>query len=146
MLNYLKRYLAVQGKCRLMIQGTSMSPVICEGETVEIQRYDTYSIGDILVFYYKNEGLLAHRCLKIKEGRYFCKGDNSLRLEDITTEQIVGKIDLPNDPHRTEEFLNASYGISYLFRKCRYNREIIMQTEEYQEYKRKYLEQSYDKI
>lgn len=145
MMDYLKKYLAVHGQCDLTIQGISMEPVIMSGDTVTVQRCGTYSVGDILVFDYKNEGLLAHRCLKIEDGRYFCKGDNSFRLEDVTDGQIIGKIDLPDDPHHTEDFLNASYVVTRLFRKCKYDREATLRTEEYQKYKKMYLERNNDK-
>lgn len=129
-----------KGCCDITIRGTSMEPVLYDGETHSLIKKDRYAEGDILVYEYKNEGLLAHRLLKIENNRYFCKGDNSFRLEDITEEQIIGKIQV-DDPNNTSEFIEASYKISKLFRKCRYNHEEIIKQDEYIVYKRKYLEE-----
>ena len=139
MLNILTIIINHKGCCDITIRGTSMSPVLHDGETHTLVKQERYTIGDILVYEYKNEGLLAHRLLKIENNRYFCKGDNSFRLEDISEEQIIGKIDA-NDPNNTLEFIEASYRISKLFRRCRYNHDEISKQEEYLEYKRKYLE------
>ncbi|MFR5073747.1 MAG: S24/S26 family peptidase, partial [Bianqueaceae bacterium] len=83
------------------VSGSSMEPVLYEGEHVEVLPQVAYEVGDILVYYYKQEGLLVHRLLKIQDNRYFCKGDNALRLEDVEREAIVGAVQLEQDPHRT---------------------------------------------
>lgn len=127
------------GCCDITISGTSMEPVLHNGETHTLIKQERYAIGDILVYEYKNEGLLAHRLLKVENNRYFCKGDNSFRLEDISEEQIIGKIE-SDDPNNTPEFIEASYKISKLFRKCRFSHDEIAKQEEYLKYKRKYLE------
>lgn len=124
----------------LTVSGVSMLPVLHEGDTISVCRKDSYEIGDILVFFYKQEELLVHRLLKIEKGRYFCKGDNSFRLEDISEDQILGSVLLENDPHRTEEFIEASYRINRLFRSCKYDAELTKKHEEYTQYCKKYLE------
>lgn len=134
-LNVLMKY---KGSCDITIKGTSMEPILHDGESYTLIRQEKYTVGDILVYEYKNEGLLAHRLLKIEQNRYFCKGDNSFRQEDITQDQIIGKIEIV-DPNNTPEFIEASYKISKLFRKCRYNYEEIIKQDEYIEYRRKYL-------
>lgn len=53
--------------------------------------------------------------------------------------QIIVKI-TADDPNNTLEFIEASYRISKLFRKCRFSHDEIAKQEEYLEYKRKYLE------
>ncbi len=133
-----KYLLEKNDKCTLKVSGTSMFPVIKDGETVEVISCGNYMVGDILVYEYKNEGLIAHRLLKIQNNHYFCKGDNSFRLEDISPEQIIGKIEIC-DVNNTPEFIEASYSISRLFRRCGYSHEDIQRLEEYIEYKEKYL-------
>lgn len=140
----LKAILAVKGESTLTVGGVSMMPVLRHGQTVSIHRPKHYAVGDILVYEYKNEGLLAHRLLKIENGRYFCKGDNSFRLEDVTVEQIIGKLHMEEDPNNTPEFIEASYGIGRLFRTVGYDIEKVKQTGQYEEYKRKYLEIKHD--
>jgi len=138
MTNILNVMMKYKGRCDITIRGTSMEPILHEGESYTLKKQEEYAIGDILVYEYKNEGLLAHRLLKIEQNRYFCKGDNSFRLEDITEDQIIGKIAIV-DSNNTSEFIEASYKISKLFRKCRYSYEEIINHAEYMEYKRKYL-------
>lgn len=124
----------------LTVSGVSMLPVLHENDTISICRKDRYEIGDILVFFYKQDELLVHRLLKIEGDRYFCKGDNAFRLEDITEEQILGAVLLENDPHRSAEFIADSYKINRLFRKCGYDTEKVKQEPEYRLYRKKYLE------
>ncbi len=69
---------------RLSVAGNSMLPILHAGDSILVCRKDIYEEGDILVFFYKQNELLVHRLLKIKNGRYFCKGDNAFRLEDNT--------------------------------------------------------------
>lgn len=80
-----------------------------------------------------------HRLLKTENGRFFCKGDNSFRLEDIEKKDIIGAVQLEIDVHNTPEFVAASYSISRIFRKCRYNAERTKSTDEYLQYANKYL-------
>lgn len=124
----------------LIVAGISMLPILHEGDTVSVCRKDSYEIGDILVFFYKQNELLVHRLLKIEKDRYFCKGDNAFRLEDISDEQILGAVLLENDLHKTEEFINDSYRINRIFRSYKYNIELTKQDPEYRLYQNKYLE------
>lgn len=140
----LKMWLAVKNSCTITIAGTSMMPILQHGQEVMVSRQDNYLPGEILVYEYKNEGLLAHRLLKIENNRYFCKGDNSFRIEDITKEQILGKIDLEHDEHATDAFIEASNSIGKLFRKCGYSLEIIKAHPQYWEYTRTYLEKKHE--
>lgn len=135
----LKAILTVKGESTLRVGGISMMPVLCHGQTVTVRRSECYAVGDVLVYAYKNEGLLAHRLLKVENGRYFCKGDNSFRVEDVTAEQILGRIDLAEDANNTHEFIVASLEIGRLFRAVGYDIEKVKATPQYEEYKRKYL-------
>ena len=135
----LKALLAVHGRCVITITGGSMLPILQHGQDVTVLRQSDYKPGEILVYAYKEEGLLAHRLLKWENDRYFCKGDHSFRIKDITGEQILGKIDLAQDPHNTDAFIRASYSIGRLFRKCGYNPDITKAHPLYVEYAHTYL-------
>ena len=109
----------------LSITGDSMLPMLCEGDIVTIRRAEAYSVGDILVYLYKGK-LLIHRLLKIEKGRYFCKGDNSFRLEDFTAEDIAGKVILRNGKEIVSlpsTFIALSLAINKVFRRNGYNVE-----------------------
>lgn len=109
---------------QIRVSGISMSPTLKSSDAITIEKNTNYNIGDILVFIYKEE-LLVHRLIK-KDSRYYCKGDNSFRLEDITEEQILGKVILVNGKN-IEPWSNWQIELSYLvnrvFRKCGYNIE-----------------------
>jgi len=128
----------------LTVTGISMEPVLHHGDTITVQKKETYEIGDILVFLYKYQELLVHRLLKIENGRYFCKGDNSFRLEDMDASQIIGAVRLDSDPHRGDEFIEASLEISRIFRRSGFQHEATMETEAYKNYKTRYLEKHYE--
>ena len=123
----------------LIVDGISMLPVIRPGDRIRVCVKDTYAAGDILVFFYKDNSLLVHRLLKVDNGRYFCKGDNSFRLEDIEKQNIIGAVLLDHDANNTPDFITASYSISRIFRNMAYDLEKVRSTAEYAEYTKKYL-------
>ena len=122
------------------VSGISMVPVLHDGDTVSVCRKDGYEVGDILVFVYKSGELLVHRLLKVENDRYFCKGDNSFRLEDVDADHIIGAVILENDAHRNDSFISASLRINGIFRRCGYDIAKTRETAEYQAYSMKYLQ------
>ena len=90
--NILRSQLNSNRDADISVTGVSMEPSLRAGDVVTIRRTESYEIGDILVFLYKNNELLIHRLLRIKDQRYFCKGDNAFRLEDVLYEQIFCKV------------------------------------------------------
>ncbi len=125
-----------KGQAVISVTGTSMNPTLFEGDKVVIKKCDQYKIGDILVFYYKNEEILIHRLIKINN-RYFCKGDNSFRLEDIEYNQIIGKaISVNNTAIQPwdEWKIKLSYSVNREFVKSRYDFKKAMQSNTYKLY------------
>lgn len=121
----------------ITVSGTSMHPTMHEGDKVTIRGSDTYAVGDILVFTYKGE-LLIHRLLKIDKNKYFCKGDNSFRLEDVTPDCIAGKVILHNGKPLyppPDYLMSLSYLVNRAFRKCGYDTAKTKQTKIYRFYK-----------
>ncbi|MBO5968542.1 MAG: HPr-rel-A system PqqD family peptide chaperone [Clostridia bacterium] len=107
----------------ISVTGESMNPTLWEGDTVTVQKADSYAVGDILVFLYKGE-LLIHRLLKIENNRFFCKGDNSFRLEDMPIEAIGGKVIRQNGknlPPFSQALITLSYQVNRCFRKNGYD-------------------------
>ena len=74
----------------ITVEGNSMEPTLRNNDLITVSKEKEYGLGDILVFIYKSQ-LLVHRMVR-KGAFYFCKGDNSFRIEDITQESIVGKV------------------------------------------------------
>lgn len=123
----------------LTVLGNSMEPILHQGDTVEVQRKHEYKVGDIIVFLYKDDSLIIHRLLKIENNHYFCKGDNSFRLEDIDASKIVGAIYVSDDKHNDENFITASLEIARLFKHHRFDREKTMNSQIYNKFKKLYL-------
>ena len=124
------------GKTNITVTGNSMYPCLLEGDVVTIEQCEEYKTGDILVFDYKNEGLLIHRLLK-HTNRYFCKGDNSFRLEDIDYNQIIGKaISVNQQPILPWESwkIDLSYAVNREFFKSHYNIQQTIKTKVYKLY------------
>ncbi len=125
-----------KGEAQITVIGVSMQPTLYEGDEVTIKSCDQYEVGDILVFSYKNEGILIHRLLK-KNSRYFCKGDNAFRLEDIELGQIIGKAVAVNQkpiPAWQDWKINLSYLVNREFVKLHYKREETIKTNIYKLY------------
>lgn len=127
----------------ITVTGISMEPLLYAGDIVTLRHTDNYEIGDILAFVYKNGELLIHRLLEVKNGRYYCKGDNALRLEDITLDQIAGKAVLKNGaafPSPNEAMITLSLLVNRAFRKSGYRADETRKSDIYrfyQQYMRK---------
>lgn len=149
----LPHLLRLQGVANLTVEGTSMEPYLFAGDVVTVEADDDYITGDILVFYYKEEKLLIHRLLDEVSGRYFCKGDNALRVEDVMWDQIVGKVTLVNGvPPENWLYwkINLSQRVGKEFRRCRYDAVATKESKIYQLYqslvlKRKEITTMYQK-
>ena len=131
----------------MTVSGVSMLPFMKKGDIITVQRLDKYEIGDILVFPYKNEGMLVHRLLKIEDGRLYCKGDNAFRTEDITSEQVLGKVVTVNEKgpepygRRLKVLCKSSMRIGELFVRCGRNVELAKKHLLYKSYQKAFLNQ-----
>lgn len=128
----------------ITVKGNSMFPTFHEGDVITISKHDDYEIGDVVVFRYKNNELLVHRLLK-KTSRYFCKGDNSFRLEDIDLSNIMGKVNAVNGIELNAWpvwKINLSFIINRIFFKSRYNINKVKETAEYKAYEDLVLKKS----
>ena len=142
----LKSQTRAKKQIEITVVGVSMNPTLFERDIIVVLPQDKYELGDILVFNYKNGELLVHRLLDVKEHKYFCKGDNSFRLEDIDKEQIVGKViavkrnnEIMILKQRDNRLIILSKLVSRAFHKCRYDIEKTKQTKIYQLYEKTIL-------
>lgn len=131
----------------ITVEGVSMQPALWEGQVITLRQSPAYAAGDILVYTYKTGELLVHRLLYEKEGRYYCKGDNAFRLEDVAPAQIAGKViaadgsPLSPCPPR---LLILSHLVSRAFFRCRYDPEETRRTPIYQLYAKVILNKGED--
>ena len=85
-------------KVKITVNGTSMYPLLKDGDQVEIEKtpLEALKIGDIVVFENLNRWL-AHRLIKIKknDGRFtlITKGDSCIKFDAaIAEEAYIGKV------------------------------------------------------
>lgn len=126
----------------ISVVGTSMFPTLLENDVVTVTKSKDYTIGDILVFVYKNNELIVHRLLKKEHDIYFCKGDNSFRLEDITYEKIVGKVTKVNNLNISPcpaDLIEQSLNIHKKLATLNYDIVKLKNTIMYKTYKKQYL-------
>ena len=122
--------------------GTSMNPSIREGDVLHVSRKLDYELGDILLFEYHGD-LLVHRALRKIPGGFWCKGDNSFRIESVTDEKVIGVVDKICDrtiEKVSEEFLRDSLCIGKLFIMRHYDKEQVIRSQQYQKYVSDYLD------
>ena len=132
----LSSLIKIKGEANITVTGIRMNPTLCEGDVITIRKYDDYEIGRILVFTYKNGELLVHRLLK-KDDRYYCKGDNAFRLEDIEYHQILGQVVTANGNTVVswpKWKADLSYQINREFYRCRYDVEKTKESNIYKFY------------
>ena len=140
MYNILKYKVNLETPYKIILNGNSMYPVLKDGEFIIIQDQDNYTIGDVLVYKYRDEGILAHRLLETKNEKYYCKGDNCYRLEEINKVEIIGKV--LNIPDVDSCFINMSMAVNSEFVKNNYSFEKTIKSEIYLKYKSLYLEEN----
>ena len=141
MFRFLKLQLSKNGFVKIPVRGESMVPTLQPADQLIIKAQPTYQIGDVLVYDYFQGKILVHRLLKIQNNTYFCKGDNSFRLEDIKKDQILGKVTtiMRNDrsinpPIWSDDMIELSYQVSRVFKKCAYLKQKTVQTDIYNSY------------
>ena len=129
-----------------MVTGFSMNPVLYENDTVTVSPGEPYNIGDILVFVYNREELLIHRLIEIKENIYYCKGDNALRMEKTSSDQIFGKVTAINRngqnipvPPCTKKFIIMAKAVNAMFFRRRYDPVKTRETYIYKIYKKIFI-------
>ena len=127
------------------VGGESMAPVLHNGDQVRVVRQDEYAIGDILMYDYKEEGTLLHRLLEIRDGHFFCKGDNSYRLEEVAEADVYGvAIAVVRDgvvvPLVCPKGLPlSSLAVHKHLKELGLNLDALHKSELYQAYKKRYL-------
>ncbi len=127
------------------VGGESMAPVLHNGDRVVVTWRDNYAVGDILMYDYKEEGALLHRLLEIRDGHFFCKGDNSYRLEEVTEADIYGvAIAVVRDGKEVplvcpEGLPQSSLAVHKHLKELGLKLEALHKSELYQTYKKRYL-------
>lgn len=88
----LKLYIKIGKPFQVKLYGNSMQPVLWDGDLILVQPQTNLKRGDIVLFIYHGEGVLAHRVIRRAKYNFLCKGDNSFRIEKVSSECIIGKV------------------------------------------------------
>ena len=127
------------------VGGESMAPVLHNSDRVVVTWRDNYAVGDILMYDYKEEGALLHRLLEIRDGHFFCKGDNSYRLEEVAEADVYGvAIAVVRDGVEVPLVCPKGLPLSSLavhkhLKELGLNLDALHKSELYQTYKKRYL-------
>lgn len=137
---------------KIKVVGSSMLPIILPTDTAVVLKSEDYAIGDVLLFLYENNHIIIHRLLKILDGMYYCKGDNSFRIEMIQYSDILGKIlaikrqnKIVSLPSMSRIYLDMSYSINQEFIKNGCNIQKTKKTPLYLKYEEEYLKAYFTK-
>ena len=147
----LSKYISAKKKSgkpiKMVVNGISMFPVLNDAEVITVVCNKKYKTGDVLVYFYDKMGILAHRCLIIDGTDFFCKGDNSYKIEKIKGDQIIGKVQnvLRNNdeiPLRSpdENFIRMSIEINRLYIENDFDIIKTNESELYKRYSKIYLQ------
>ena len=104
-------------------------------------------MGDVLVFSdVAGKKLNVHRLVMKYNEFYYCKGDNSFAIEKITFDNIIGAVIFQNidgifikPPKPTKQFIHHSLKVGVEFCKIGFDKEKILNSEIYVDYREKYL-------
>src|SRR5438045_1392878 len=73
------------------LSGSSMHPLLKNGDLIEVQKSPRLKPGEIILFRF-HEMLVAHRIVRIEGAAIIAKGDAIARLERIEAAQVLGKV------------------------------------------------------
>lgn len=142
MASLLRTNLKYRSNTVISVRGTSMLPMFRPGDWITVERASSPKIGEIFVFLYKGT-LTVHRLVKIEDDLAFLKGDNAMRLEDVRTEDLIGRVTEVNG--RTPaafppELIGIALLVNREFRRCAYSAEKVKKSDIYIQYERKIRE------
>lgn len=89
--------MAAEAPIEFVVRGTSMAPLLRDGDRLHVAKARTYRAGDLLVFRNSVGDLVAHRLLGRRrwrgETRYVLRGDASPAPDGaVLAEAILGRV------------------------------------------------------
>ena len=79
-------------KLKLTVAGTSMLPVIDDGDSVYFQKLPRYRLGEILVFERSLGTIITHRLLYKTTKHLYIKGDSTVAIDKIEYPSVLGAV------------------------------------------------------
>lgn len=130
----MKETLNAGGTVSFTTHGKSMHPILNDGDSVTIKKFDTYKKGDVVLFKNEKGDFVLHRIIKIKKELIYAQGDTLYKIDEpITKEAILGKVIAFIYSEKVLKISDIEYKLyklfymSYLGRKIRpIKRKIVM--------------------
>lgn len=137
---------------KIIVFGSSMKPMLLNGDSIDIVQSNEYLIGDIVVFEYDENEYIVHRVVYKDKEKLVCKGDNSFRLEYIKHTNILGKVmqvvrngNIVSLRVMAHKYIDMSYRIGLLTLNNKYNMKQVILNDLYKRYYYEYLKaEKYD--
>lgn len=126
--------IAEKGFLKLTVKGTSMEPLLKDGQPILINKALKYRLGDCYLFRYQNRIILHRFAGKSKEKMYLFIGDNSCKIEKVFECDIIGGL-LERREFKIQKvivicinalFINIFNNIPWLARRLYYQRKKII--------------------
>ncbi len=100
--------MAAEAPIELVVHGSSMAPLLGEGDRIQVARTDRYRAGDLLVFRNSVGDLVAHRLLGMRrahgELRFVLRGDATPAADGLVPPAaILGRVVGGEIPRRLVE-------------------------------------------
>ncbi len=80
------------GKLELAVHGTSMSPLMDDGDNIIFKKTNKYHVGDIIVFERTQGTVITHRLLFKTRKHLYIKGDATVAIDKVDNESIIGTV------------------------------------------------------
>lgn len=87
-------------RLQLTVAGTSMLPVIDDGDSVYFQKSNRYRFGDILVFERSPGIVITHRLLCKTRKHLYIKGDSTVAIDKVGYSSVFGAVFEVKKPDR----------------------------------------------
>jgi len=85
-----RELISENGFFKMTVKGTSMEPLLKDGQQILIKRVIKYRLGDCYLFRYQNRIILHRLAGKLKNNNFLFIGDNSCKMEIIPEQEIIG--------------------------------------------------------
>ncbi|MCD6322582.1 MAG: S24/S26 family peptidase [Clostridiales bacterium] len=102
-------------KLHLTVAGTSMLPVIDDGDSVCFQKPPRYRLGDILVFERSPGTVVTHRLLFKTTKHLYIKGDSTVAIDKVEYSSVLGSVCEVNKPDTNITISRGLYLLPVIF-------------------------------
>jgi len=90
----IEKLLKKEGQLIYTINGFSMLPLLRENkDAVLLKASENYEVNDVILFKASKNSYILHRIVKIENNKYYVIGDNSTKVDILSREDILAKME-----------------------------------------------------